>query len=87
MQNGYVESFNGKMRTSLLNETLFFTLDQARQMIAALDRGLQHRKGRTHRWLRDTCGIRREARRNRLSCYAPQGLRMPNLLLNPPHKA
>ena len=35
MQNGYVESFNGKMRDELLNETLFFTLDQARQMIAA----------------------------------------------------
>ena len=35
MQNGYVESFNGKMRDELLNETLFFSLDQARQMIAA----------------------------------------------------
>jgi len=29
MQNGYVESFNGKMRDELLNETLFFSLDQA----------------------------------------------------------
>lgn len=35
MQNGYVESFNGKMRDELLNETLFFSLDQARRMIAA----------------------------------------------------
>lgn len=35
MQNGYVESFNGKMRDELLNETLFFSLDQARVMIAA----------------------------------------------------
>ena len=35
MQNGYVESFNGKMRDELLNETLFFTLDQARSIIAA----------------------------------------------------
>lgn len=34
MQNGYVESFNGKMRDELLNETLFFTLDQARQAVA-----------------------------------------------------
>ena len=34
MQNGYVESFNGKMRDELLNETLFFSLDQARQVIA-----------------------------------------------------
>ena len=35
MQNGYVESFNGKMRDELLNETLFFNLDQARKAIAA----------------------------------------------------
>lgn len=35
MQNGYVESFNGKMRDELLNETLFFSLDQARSAIAA----------------------------------------------------
>jgi transposase InsO family protein len=33
-QNGFVESFNGKMRDELLNETLFFSLDQARQVIA-----------------------------------------------------
>ena len=35
MQNGYVESFNGKMRDELLNETLFFSLDLARSTIAA----------------------------------------------------
>ena len=35
MQNGYVESFNGKMRDELLNETLFFSLDHARSVIAA----------------------------------------------------
>jgi putative transposase len=35
MQNGYIESFNGRMRDELLNETLFFDLDQARQMIGA----------------------------------------------------
>jgi transposase InsO family protein len=34
MQNGFVESFNGKMRDELLNETLFFSLDHARQVIA-----------------------------------------------------
>ena len=34
MQNGYIESFNGKMRDELLNEPLFFTLDQARQAVA-----------------------------------------------------
>ena len=30
MQNGYVESFNGRMRDELLNETLFHGLDHAR---------------------------------------------------------
>ena len=35
MQNGFIESFNGRMRDELLNETLFFDLDQARQLIGA----------------------------------------------------
>ena len=35
MQNGYVESFNGRMRDELLNETLFLSLDHARSTIAA----------------------------------------------------
>ena len=35
MQNGYIESFNGRMRDELLNETLFIDLDQARQLISA----------------------------------------------------
>lgn len=30
MQNGYVESFNGRMRDELLNESLFFSLDHPR---------------------------------------------------------
>ena len=34
MQNGFVESFNGRMRDELLNETLFFDLDHARQAIS-----------------------------------------------------
>lgn len=34
MQNGYVESFNGRMRDELLNESLFFGLDHARSSIA-----------------------------------------------------
>jgi transposase InsO family protein len=33
MQNGYIESFNGRMRDELLNETLFRDLDHARQII------------------------------------------------------
>jgi putative transposase len=35
MQNGFVESFNGRMRDELLNETLFVDLDDARAKIAA----------------------------------------------------
>jgi len=35
-QNGFVESFNGRMRDELLNETLFFTIGQARTVLARL---------------------------------------------------
>ncbi len=35
MQNGFVENFNGRIRDELLNETLFFDLDNARAKIAA----------------------------------------------------
>lgn len=34
MQNGFVESFNGRMRDEFLNETLFRNLAHARNMIA-----------------------------------------------------
>jgi transposase InsO family protein len=34
MQNGYVESFNGRMRDELLNESLFSSLNEARTIIA-----------------------------------------------------
>lgn len=34
MQNGFVESFNGRMRDELLNESLFLGLDHARELIA-----------------------------------------------------
>jgi putative transposase len=33
MQNGYIESFNGRMRDELLNESLLLDLDQARQIV------------------------------------------------------
>ncbi len=35
MQNGYIESFNGRMRDELLNERLFFGLDHALELIAS----------------------------------------------------
>ena len=34
MQNGFIESFNGRLRDELLNETLFSTIDQARMALA-----------------------------------------------------
>jgi putative transposase len=34
MQNGICEAFNSRMRDELLNETLFFGLDQARAAVA-----------------------------------------------------
>ena len=34
MQNGYIESFNGRMRDELLNESLFLGLQHAREAIA-----------------------------------------------------
>lgn len=33
MQNGFVESFSGRMRDELLNETLFSDLEHARQVV------------------------------------------------------
>lgn len=35
MQNGFCESFNGRMRDELLNESLFFGLDHAKARISA----------------------------------------------------
>ena len=34
MQNGFVESFNGRIRDVLLKETLFFTIGQARSILS-----------------------------------------------------
>jgi len=33
-QNAFVESFNGRLRDELLNETLFLSLDHARELLA-----------------------------------------------------
>jgi putative transposase len=35
MQNGFVESFNGKLRDECLNEHLFSNLNEAREIIEA----------------------------------------------------
>ena len=42
MQNGFIESFNGRLRDELLNETLFSTRDQARIALAVLRADYNH---------------------------------------------
>ena len=44
MQNGYVESFNGRMRDELLNETLFRSLPHARAVLEAWRRDYNERR-------------------------------------------
>lgn len=42
MQNGFVKSFNGRMREEFLNETLFRKLAHVRDLIAEWVTRLQH---------------------------------------------
>jgi putative transposase len=44
MQNGFIESFNGRMRDELLNERLFFSLDDARRQISAWIADYNHQR-------------------------------------------
>jgi len=50
MQNGYVESLNGRMRDELLNESLFFGIGHARSAVAALvaDYNTERRRHSSH---------------------------------------
>src|SRR6202012_3189819 len=45
-QNGFIESFNGRLRDELLNETLFHSLPHARTMLAAWRK--DYNEGRPH---------------------------------------
>lgn len=47
MQNGFVESFNGRLRDECLNEHLFPTLHQARHLIAAWRDDYNHQRPHT----------------------------------------
>ena len=44
MQNGFVESFNGRLRDELLNETLFSSLGEARHEIALWQHDYNHHR-------------------------------------------
>ncbi|BAB50782.1 insertion element ISR1 hypothetical 17 kD protein A2 [Mesorhizobium japonicum MAFF 303099] len=58
MQNGFIESFNGRLRDELLNETLFTSLAQARVAIALWRYRLQHRAAALPNRLTDTGRVR-----------------------------
>lgn len=68
MQNGFVESSNGRMRDELLNEPLFFDLDDAR----GLGRGLQHRAPAFGARILHARGLRRPLHRNGRSAAKPR---------------
>jgi hypothetical protein len=84
MQNGYVESFNGRMRDELLNETLFLSLPHARREIAAWS---MTTTGKDHTRLLDT-RPRRPSPPNwiTMACFAtPYGLRYAAHCFNRAH--
>lgn len=53
MQNAFIESFNGRLRDELLNETLFSTLSQARGGAS------NQPPGRTQSWIEVGGNVRR----------------------------
>ncbi|MGY3647044.1 putative transposase [Bradyrhizobium sp. LM4.3] len=64
MQNGFCESFNGRMRDELLNETLFLGLDHAPGQNCRLGRRLQQPTPAFFAGLPDACGLCRQPHRN-----------------------
>ena len=64
-QNGFVESFNGRMRDELLNESLFFGLDHAPPEGRRLGAGLQHPPAALIDRLPHPGGFCRQSDRNR----------------------
>lgn len=49
LQNGFVESFNGRMRDECLNEHLFDTLRHARNLVAAWQTDFNHHRPHSSR--------------------------------------
>ncbi len=72
MQNAFIESFNGRMRDELLNETLFFGLDHATREDRRLGQRLQSSTPAFFARLRDAGGICRQSHRNRRSAAQPR---------------
>ncbi len=82
-QNAFIESFNGRLRDELLNETLFISLAQARVDPRGLAARLQHRTTAQRARQPDAdrlCGSQRLCIRNSLGrCAHPRASR-PTLL-------
>ena len=72
MQNGFCESFNGRMRDELLNETLFFDLDHARAKIADWVADYNEPAPAFLAGLSDPCGLCRLPHRNVRSAAQPR---------------
>ena len=70
MQNGFCESFNGRMRDELLNESLFFGLDHARSRISAWADDYNHDVPLVARLPSSGC-LRRQPQRNVRSAAQP----------------
>ena len=58
-ENGYVESFNGKLRDELLDREIFYTLKEARILIGRWRRSSTTEFDRTARWAIDHRPLRR----------------------------
>jgi transposase InsO family protein len=71
MQNGYVESFNGRMRDELLNETLFLGLDHARCANADWIEDYNAERPPLLARIRHTGGRRRRTRKQRAGLTPP----------------
>jgi transposase InsO family protein len=94
MQNGFCESFNGRMRDELLNESLFFGLDHARTRISAWAEDYNQRRPHSAlryltpaayaATLRTTCDRLRnpdQLRRSHVAPPAPQGVKPAEALI------
>ena len=77
-QNGFIESFNGRLRDELLNETLFCSLPHARAVLEAWRRDYNEERPHSKTRLDDASGLRRRPRRRcRPGRCASLGLRAP----------
>ena len=80
MQNAFVESFNGRLRDECLNEHVFTTLAEARQIIEAwrIDYNTVRPHGRLGRLLPAVFGATRRRPEEQRDAALDRGLRAPS---------